>query len=145
MDFDHIGQVWPQLLSPWALFIFGLCIGSFLNVVIHRIPKMLEQQWLSEARAALNVAEPDGGKAPSTFNLAHPASHCPACEHKIRWFENLPLLSWLVLRGKCSACGAPISWRYPLIELSTGLLFAACSWRFGSQPTTLLWCGFMAA
>ena len=144
---DSGWPVWAELLlTPWALGLVGLCVGSFLNVVIYRLPRMMEHQWLSEARAALNIAEssPESVSV-STFNLSWPASHCPSCNHQIPWYENLPLLSWLALRGKCSACGAPISWRYPSIELCTGILFAACSWRFGAQPTTLLWCGFVAA
>jgi leader peptidase (prepilin peptidase)/N-methyltransferase len=79
------------------------------------------------------------------FNLATPRSRCPHCGHQLRWHENLPLLGWLRLGGKCAACKAPISKRYPIIELVTGLSFAALSWNFGAQPTTLLWCGFVAA
>jgi leader peptidase (prepilin peptidase)/N-methyltransferase len=128
------------LLSPWGLLVLGLIIGSFLNVVIHRLPLILEQQWALEAAATLDQPEPQQ----PTLTLSKPASRCPSCGHLIRWYENIPLLSWLFLRGKCSACSAPISVRYPLIELSTGLLFAACGWRFGDQPTVLLWCGFCA-
>jgi leader peptidase (prepilin peptidase) / N-methyltransferase len=135
------------LLSPWGLLILGLVVGSFLNVVIHRLPLMLEQQWRLDAQATLELPEgqltPEAG-ATETISLARPASRCPHCGHQIRWFENIPLLSWLFLRGKCSACKAPISVRYPLIELITGLFFAACSWRFGAQPEALLWCGFCA-
>jgi leader peptidase (prepilin peptidase) / N-methyltransferase len=132
----------PWLLSPWGLAVLGLVVGSFLNVVIHRLPLMLEQQWKLDATAALN---PDQlPEDPPAFNLAKPASRCPSCGHVIRWYENIPLLSWLALRGKCSACSAPISVRYPLIELLTAALFAACGWRFGHAPTVLLWCGFVA-
>ncbi len=131
------------LLSPWGLMLLGLMVGSFLNVVIHRLPLMLEQQWKLDAAAVLdpNLPEPE---ATAAFNLAQPASRCPACGHVIRWYENIPLISWLFLRGKCSACNAPISVRYPLIELVTGLLFVACGWRFGHAPTVLLWCGCVA-
>ena len=135
------------VLTPWGLAVLGLCVGSFLNVVIHRLPQMLEQQWQADARAMLDQGMPESAaheQQPASLTLSRPASRCPSCGHQIRWFENIPLLSWLVLRGKCSACGTRISVRYPLVELATAALFAACSWRFGAQPTTLLWCGFVA-
>lgn len=138
---------WPVftgvLLTPWGLAVLGLCVGSFLNVVIHRLPLMLEAQWKLDAAFTLgqDVAEPDPAQR---LTLSKPASRCPACGHRIRWHENIPLLSWLALRGKCSACGTGISARYPLIELLTAALFAWCGVLFGAQPTTLLWCGFVA-
>lgn len=133
------------VLTPWGLAVLGLCVGSFLNVVIHRMPLMLERQWQTDARAMLELPEPaPGHQPPEALTLSKPASRCPKCGHQIRWYENIPLLSWLVLRGKCSACGTAISVRYPLVELATAALFATCSWRFGPQPTTLLWCGFVA-
>ena len=138
---------WPVfsgvILTPWGLAVLGLCVGSFLNVVIHRLPRMLEQQWKLDAAYTLGqeVKEPEPAEQ---LTLSKPASRCPACGHRIRWFENIPLVSWLVLRGKCSACGTPISVRYPLIELLTAALFAGCGVQFGAQPTTLLWCGFAA-
>lgn len=141
-DFSQLAPHLPWLLSPWGLAVLGLVVGSFLNVVIHRLPLMLEQQWKLDAAAALNPDQPI--EEPPAFNLAKPASRCPSCGHVIRWYENIPLLSWLVLRGKCSACKSPISVRYPLIELATALLFAACGWRFGHAPTVLLWCGVVA-
>lgn len=128
------------VLSPWGLLVLGLIIGSFLNVVIHRMPLMLEQQWKADAAAMLEQPEPDS----KPLSLSKPASRCPSCGHVIRWYENIPLVSWLVLRAKCSACGVRIPVRYPLVELSTGVLFAACGWQFGAQPTTLLWCAFVA-
>lgn len=130
------------VLTPWGLAVLGLCVGSFLNVVIHRMPLMLEQQWKADARAMLDMPEADDGGPP--LSLSRPRSRCPSCGHQIRWFENIPLVSWLALRGKCAGCGTRISVRYPLVELATALLFAACGWRFGAQPTTLLWCGFVA-
>lgn len=159
---------WSIWLSPWVLGILGLCIGSFLNVVIHRIPLMLERQWLHESAAQLTdasamarvagvpQAEADqlakavdayGTKieALPPFGISKPRSRCPHCGHQLRWHENLPVIGWLRLGGKCAACKAPISKRYPIIEAVTGLAFAALSWRFGAQPTTLLWCGFVAA
>ena len=80
----------------------------------------------------------------SPYGLSRPRSACPQCGHAITWYENIPLLSWLWLRARCSACRTPISARYPLVELFTGLLFAAAGWRFGSQPVVLLWCGVLA-
>ena len=116
----------PSVAIGLAL-LFGLCIGSFLNVVILRFPKMLEREWHQQA------AELRGEPAAvlPRFNLVSPRSHCPSCGHAIRATENIPVLSWLFLRGRCSACGTPISARYPVIELLTGLLSAAVVWRFG--------------
>ena len=148
MDVDSLRAVLTEVvLTPWGLGILGLCVGSFLNVVIHRMPKMMEQQWQAEARAVLSLpdATPSDGSEPTApLSLSRPASRCPSCGHAIRWYENIPVLSWLALRGKCSSCGTGIALRYPLIELTTAALFAACAWRFGNQATTLLWCGFMA-
>ena len=107
-----------ELLIAFAGLI-GLVIGSFLNVVIHRLPR--------------------------GTSLARPGSHCPACGTGVRWFDNVPVLAWLWLRGRCRACRAPISWRYPAVELATGLLFAAIAWRYGWQPMTAIWCAFGAA
>jgi leader peptidase (prepilin peptidase)/N-methyltransferase len=121
--------------------VLGLLIGSFLNVVIYRLPKMLERQWAAEC-ASLNGAEP---AAAEPFNLMVPHSRCQQCGHAIRWYENVPVLSYLFLRGKCSACKAPISLRYPLVELATCALFAWCVWRMPGQFSGLAWCGFAAA
>jgi len=107
--------------------ILGLLVGSFLNVVIHRLPIMMQRDWRAQAREFLELpAEPV-----STFNLVLPHSHCPHCDHQIRAWENIPLVSWLALRGKCSSCRAPISARYPLVELLCGLLSAYVAWHFG--------------
>jgi leader peptidase (prepilin peptidase)/N-methyltransferase len=132
----------PILLTPAVLFVLGLLIGSFLNVVIHRLPLMLERQWKQDARDMLELGEADDEGQP--LSLSRPASRCPACGHQIRWYENIPLISWLMLGGKCSGCGTRISWRYPLVELATGLLFAACAWQFGPHPVTLAWCAVVA-
>lgn len=108
--------------------LLGLCIGSFLNVVIHRLPKMMEQEWhaqCADLRGETLPAEP-------TLSLATPRSRCPSCGHQITALENIPILSYLLLRGRCSGCGAPISLRYPLIEISTGLLSAYTIWHFGA-------------
>lgn len=132
------------LLSPWLLGVLGACIGSFLNVVIHRLPLMLERRWRMDSAELLQVAVDEAAPQNQALSLAHPPSRCPHCGHEIRWFENIPLISWLVLRAKCSACKAPISMRYPLIELATALLFATLAQHMGAEPKTLLWCGFTA-
>src|SRR4029077_7672819 len=128
------------LYSPWTLAVLGLCIGSFLNVVIHRLPLMLERGWRAESAELLGVARPERALLP----LSTPRSRCPSCGHVIAWYENVPLASWLWLRGRCSACTTRISARYPVGEEDTGAVFAAIGWRFGAQPTSLLWCGFAA-
>lgn len=107
------------LLAGGYVFIVGLCVGSFLNVVIYRLPVMMQRSWQAEAREILGL-EPVAD-APR-FNLVTPASRCPHCGHKISAIENIPLLSWAVLRGRCRECKAPISVRYPLVELATALL-----------------------
>ena len=108
--------------------LVGLLIGSFLNVVVYRLPKMLLRDWQAQAREILNLpAEADK----QTFNLILPNSSCPHCAHEIKPWENIPIFSWLFLRGKCSACKAPISTRYPLVELTCGLLSAYVAWHFG--------------
>ena len=134
-------ELWQLALSPAALGLLGLMIGSFLNVVIHRLPIMLEQGWRRDSAELLSVELKD--EAPP-LTLSAPASRCPTCGHQIRWFENIPVLSWVALRGRCSACASPIGMRYPFIEVLTGVLFAAAGWRFGATPVVLLWCGFVA-
>lgn len=107
--------------------VLGLLVGSFLNVVIHRLPIMMQRDWRAQAREFLDLsAEPA-----TTFNLVLPNSHCPHCDYEIRAWENIPVVSWLALRGRCSSCGAPISKRYPLIELLCGALSAYIGWHFG--------------
>jgi len=107
--------------------VLGLLVGSFLNVVIHRLPIMMQRDWRAQAREFLELP----AERAATFNLVLPHSHCPQCDHQIRAWENIPLVSWLALRGKCSACRAPISRRYPLVELLCGLLSAYVAWHFG--------------
>lgn len=137
MDF----QVTPALLSPFVLALLGLCIGSFLNVVIHRLPLMLERDWKLDSAEMLGVKL----DAPSAISLSRPRSRCPSCSHQLTWYENIPVLSYLWLRGRCSACKLLISPRYPIVEILTGAMFAAIGWRFGATLTALLWCGFAAA
>jgi len=129
-----------QGLDATVLGLLGLLIGSFLNVVIYRLPKMLERQWAAEC-AELS-GKPELPAEP--FNLMVPRSRCPHCSHQIQWFENIPLLSYTVLRGRCSACKAGIGMRYPLVELATGGLFCYCAWHWGSGATGLAWCAFSA-
>lgn len=109
------------------IFVFGLLIGSFLNVVIHRLPKMLEADWQAQC-AELRGESP---MAIEVYNLWVPRSACPGCGHFISALENIPVLSWLALRGRCRACGVGISVRYPLVELFAAFLGAAAAWRFG--------------
>ena len=118
---------------PWVALAFGLCIGSFLNVVIHRLPKMLERGWRAEC------AELAGQPVPNepAYTLVSPRSACPACGHGIRAWENVPILSWLVLRGKCSACRARITLKYPLVEALAGIGAAYAAWRFGFSAAAL--------
>ncbi|PAU66020.1 prepilin peptidase [Pseudomonas sp. PIC25] len=108
--------------------VLGLLIGSFLNVVIHRLPKMMHRDWQSQARELLGLPAEDSGPV---FNLVLPHSRCPHCNHQIKAWENIPIVSYLALRGRCSACKAPISVRYPLVELACGLLSAYVAWHFG--------------
>lgn len=129
-----------------ALFgILGLLVGSFLNVVIHRLPKMMENRWAAEcAELGGQAAEEPTLDAPR-FNLLVPRSRCPHCGHPIQWFENIPVVSYLALGGKCRSCRAKISARYPAVELICGALFAWCGWQWGFTWTALAWCGFSAA
>jgi leader peptidase (prepilin peptidase)/N-methyltransferase len=154
-------SVW---LSVPVLALLGLCVGSFLNVVVHRLPVMMEREWWSDVaeyqlgdasawsrafgaalprpevvdNAATAIEAALGRLGP--LSISRPRSRCPFCGHTIRWYENIPLVSWLSLRGRCSQCKARISLRYPLVELATAGLFAACAAQFGAQPTTLVWC-----
>lgn len=159
------------LLSPWALAVLGLFIGSFINVVIYRLPLMMERAWRVEQveilRAGLSDGAVDGasGAVPlaataSTslepgpdISLSAPRSRCPACGHQISWYENVPVLSYLFLRGRCSVCSTAISLRYPLVEAFTAVLFAAIGWHFRVDPQVaqaagsfqaVFWCGFAA-
>lgn len=127
------------------LGLLGLLVGSFLNVVIHRLPKMMELRWTAEcAELRESTAEPE--KAPvQAFNLMTPRSRCPHCGHQIRWFENIPVVSYLALRGKCRGCAAAISMRYPLVEIACAALFAWCGWHWGLGLEAFAWCGFSAA
>lgn len=121
--------------------LLGLLIGSFLNVVIYRLPLMMEAQWAHAAQDA----PPETSEAEPSWNIAVPRSHCPHCGHVLRWTENIPVLSYLVLKGRCSQCQAAIGWRYPAIELLTAALFAWSTARYGLGLQALAWSGFAAA
>ena len=122
----------PSVFSTLALLpcalLLGLIVGSFLNVLIHRLPIMLDRDWTTQSRAMLGL--PPEPKGPA-YNLLLPHSECPRCSHKIRAWENVPVISYLMLRGKCAECRAKISLRYPLVELATGILSAFVVYHFG--------------
>ncbi|MNZ28769.1 Type 4 prepilin-like proteins leader peptide-processing enzyme [compost metagenome] len=123
----------PLMYLSIALLL-GLIVGSFLNVLVHRLPIMLERQWQAEAREVLEL--PSEAQAPR-FDLLLPPSQCPHCAHRIRPWENIPVISYLALRGRCSSCQARISPRYPLVELACGALTLFVAWRFGVTGTAL--------
>ena len=156
-------QVFALVVSPVGLAILGLCIGSFLNVVIYRKPVMLEREWLDgtarylqDADAMQRALGKDSkqvvalGKAGALLQteltglaplrLSSPRSRCGDCGHELAWHENIPVLGWLRLGGKCSACKSPISVRYPLIEAMTAALFFAVAWRFGATAASVVYC-----
>ena len=120
-------QATPGLALGLAL-VLGLLVGSFLNVVILRLPPWLEWEWRKTSREMLELPEP---YEPAPPGIVVKRSACPKCGHKLAPWENIPVLSWLALRGRCRGCGGAISAQYPIVELATGLLFAACIWRFG--------------
>lgn len=124
--------------SPLALYtvtgVFGLIIGSFLNVVVHRVPKILERQWRSECRSFLEL-EADAEQ--TRYNLLTPASSCPACGHRISALQNIPVLSYLLQKGRCRACDAAISLRYPVVEILTAALFLVTVYTYGATPVAL--------
>ena len=151
------------LLSPWALGVLGLVIGSFLNVVIHRLPQLLEREWLGDAAGYLQdgsaISRVLGSSPQRTAELARqgealaaevqalpamslskPRSRCPQCGHQLAWHENIPLLGWLRLGGKCSACGTRISVRYPIVEALTGVLFASAAVLAGPTAAAAVYC-----
>jgi leader peptidase (prepilin peptidase)/N-methyltransferase len=130
IDLDWLHN--PTLLIPLTALL-GLLVGSFLNVVILRLPRRLEHDWRSQARELLGadvaVNEPLPDSPPP--DLVFTGSHCPQCKHALSALDNIPLVSWLALRGRCRYCKAPISWQYPLVELLTALASAAIAWKFG--------------
>jgi leader peptidase (prepilin peptidase)/N-methyltransferase len=135
------------LLTCWTLL--GLLVGSFLNVVIHRVPIMMERQWAHEhALTSGDLAATEAIDAtPQTtdpYNLLVPGSACPACHAPLRWWHNIPILSYVLQKGRCRFCQATISRRYPIVELVCAALFLICAVHFGGGLTTLAWAGFCA-
>ena len=138
-DFVEILQNNPVFFVG-VIFLLGLIVGSFLNVVIHRLPLMMQLEWLANCREFIaesygSIPEslrknPDNLPQPP-YNLAKPESHCPKCQRPVRWHENIPLISYLMLAGKCRGCKTKISIRYPVVELVTGLMSAATAWILG--------------
>ena len=131
LNFVEANPVVFYVLVGWL----SLCVGSFLNVVIHRLPTMLNNYWRKECLQFLHPEDP----LPDTpkYTLSQPASHCPKCEFKIRWYHNIPVFSWLALKGKCSGCKSRISARYPFVEALTMVLSLAVAFKFGFTLTTL--------
>lgn len=123
----------PLLLVP-VVGLLGLLIGSFLNVVVYRLPIMLQRDWQAQAHELLEIPQE---KSQGTFNLLWPQSRCPHCAAPVRAWQNIPVLSWLLLRGRCASCKGGISKRYPLVELVTGLLSALVIWQFGATQAGL--------
>mgnify|MGYP006381831307 CR=1 FL=1 len=123
------------IATPTALYIavglLGLCIGSFLNVVIYRTPKMMEQEWRQDCQMLLHPEQALIDQ--SKLTLSKPASTCPKCHSAIRWYQNIPVVSWLILRGRCASCQNPISIRYPLIELLTAICSLVIALVFGAS------------
>ena len=140
MGIEDIYWITPEF-SVIVAGVVGLLVGSFLNVVIHRLPLMMQAQWEAELEEALGQQNPTAAEAAPPvekkppFNLLVPRSRCPHCGHQITALENIPVLSWLFLRGACRECRKPIPVRYPLVELLTGVLAAASVWHLGFGVT----------
>ena len=156
----------PDWIGPMTLGLLGLLIGSFLNVVIHRWPLMMERQWWGDVAGQLRDADSfqrTAGSTPSkafasvsqhieqglaahpALSLSHPRSRCPHCGARITWYDNVPVISWLMLRGRCRACQSPISARYPFVECLTGGLFTLAGVLHAGQWMGLAWCAFLAS
>src|SRR5688572_2871510 len=142
MEFIQALKDHPALLFATAGFV-GLCVGSFLNVVIHRLPRMMEAQWRAEceslfAEQGAAQSTPAAPATRETYNLLTPASRCPACAKPIRAWQNIPVASWLWLRGRCAACKVSISFRYPAVEAAAGALAVLMAWRFGATAAAMM-------
>ncbi len=141
--FDSIIQAFAS--SPWLFYstvlFIGLCVGSFLNVVAYRLPLIMERDWKLECHEFLGQDKPEFNAYTRILSLSLPASACPNCGHKIRFWENIPLLSYLLLRARCAGCGAPISIQYPLVEAMTALVSLSVAYAYGvslQTPAALL-------
>ena len=139
-----VTAMWRILDLPLGVFIgaaalAGLFVGNWVTVLTHRLPRMMEREWQAQCMDAAGKPRP-----PGHYGLWSPASHCPACEARLDRMARIPLLGWLLLRGRCAACHAPIGWRYPVIELLTCALFAGCALRFGATPIALAAMGLSA-
>jgi leader peptidase (prepilin peptidase)/N-methyltransferase len=131
-------------LAIASAFAFGLLVGSFLNVVILRLPRRLQWQWERDSRELLEIEAPADTPEAAPPGIVVERSHCPKCGHALAAWENIPLLSFLALGGKCRGCKTPISWQYPAVELLTGVLFALVVWRFGLGYQSLAALAFTA-
>lgn len=132
---DLVKTLTHPAVFPWVCLALGLVVGSFLNVVIHRLPKMMEREWQEQCAELARAGESDSSAVrpkPETYNLFVPRSRCPSCGHGITALENIPLASWAVLRGRCSACKARISLRYPVVEVIAGIAAYWCATRYGA-------------
>jgi len=133
--------------SPYVftavVFLFSLCVGSFLNVVVYRLPLMMERSWKEEYQEYFSpeLSSNESESKTPVFNLAVPRSACPHCQHQLSALDNIPLLSYLLLKGKCRYCKAPVSLRYPLLELGTAIVSAVVAWQMGATATGLLYLG----
>src|SRR4051812_35361144 len=151
---DLVKALAHPAVFPWVAVLLGLIVGSFLNVVVHRLPRMMERDWeaqcaeLAQSKSAgsgLHSAAPAAASQTDAYNLFVPRSRCPACGHAIHAVENIPLVSYALLRGRCSACRVHISVRYPLVELAAAVAAGYCAARFGFgiaafAAMAYLWC-----
>jgi len=137
--FENVITVFES--TPWLFFmavtLFGLSVGSFLNVVAYRLPLMMERDWKLECHEFLELEKPEFEPRILSMNLASPASACPNCGHKLRFWENVPVLGYIFLKGKCSSCATKISMQYPLVEFITGAASIAVAYQFGVTLQTL--------
>ncbi len=143
-DVNFLDIMNEPVIVALACSLVGLVVGSFLNVVVHRLPKMLEREWDAQAAELLEqkgsadaAAKLRSTEAAARYNLVMPPSTCPRCGHRIRAWENIPILSYLFLRARCSACRAPISIRYPIVEALSGILSGYIGWRYGLTLATV--------
>jgi leader peptidase (prepilin peptidase) / N-methyltransferase len=129
----QFGWLVQPAVFPWVAMVFGLCVGSFLNVLIHRLPRMMERAWREECAELAGTPLPE--QAP--FNLLVPRSRCGACGQPVSAMDNIPLVSFVVLRGRCRGCKAAISLKYPMVELLAAMSGAYCAWRFGPSSAAI--------